>query len=347
MRFLREYDHLWFAASLALALALAIVLFAWLFRRVWPARESGGMRAIGVRLAISFSMLLATFAALETYFAGFYVTSDGYGTTLAGTRWFELYWNPINQLGYRDRDHVWGDDRALIVVGDSFMAGHGVRRVEDRLSGVLEKGLGDGGQAAVVAQNGWDSTQEFEGLASYPRKPDRIVVSYYINDIEGAARIHGNAPPSQLLRQPPKAVRWLVVRSHFVNWLYWRVIRGQFGTIYWDWLKAAYDDDAVLDTHMGELQRFMDLATETNAELDFVVWPNLDYIEGSRPFTDKVVKRLRERGANVLDLGERFAGRDPRGLVVNEMDGHPNPRTHAEVAGWLLESWVDSESEKD
>jgi len=105
-------DHLYFAAALLALLALFIAIFVWLFRRAWT--QESAVRALFLRAVISVSMLLGMFALVETYFAGFYVNSDGYGTTLAGSRWFQLYWNPINELGYRDRNHTWGDDLSLI-----------------------------------------------------------------------------------------------------------------------------------------------------------------------------------------------------------------------------------------
>ena len=330
-------EHLYFAAAVAAVLGAFAVAGFVLFVRVW--RGDGGLRGTALRATISVGTLLVLFLGLEIYFAGFYVASDGYGQTLAGRRWFQLYWNPINKLGYRDSDHSFADDSVVLVVGDSFVAGHGVANPDERLSGVIEDGLGAGWQVAVVAQNGWDPVQEYEGLVAYPVKPDRIVLSYYINDIESSARALGNAPPKDLLRMPPASIRWLVERSHAVNWFYWRVLRGEFGTIYWDWLKEAYGDPEVLEAHAKELEKFMAYAAEIGAELDFVVWPNLDYIEGSRPFTDRVVALLEERGASVLDLGTHFSGRDPSTLVANRMDGHPNPRIHAEVAGMLLESW--------
>ena len=334
-------EHFTFATYVA-ALVLAAAGGAFiLFGKCWRSREGplGLLRDGLLKLAVSMGTLLVLFLGIEIYFAGFYVESDGYGTTLAGKRWFELHWNPQNALGYRDRDHDWKDDQALLIVGDSFVAGHGVADAGKRMSGVLERGLGDGWQVGVVADVGWDPVQEFEALSAYPKKPSRIVVSYYINDIESAAKAHGNAPPTQLLKQPPKVVRWLVDQSYGVNWFYWRILRGQFGTVYWDWLKAAYEDPEVLAAHARELERFMAYSEEVGAQLDFIVWPNLDYIEGSRPFTDRIVALLLERGVSALDLGAHFSGRDPATLVVNAMDGHPNAATHAEVAKLLLGSW--------
>jgi len=330
-------DNWQFAAGTLAATVGFIGVSLMLFRRIW--RAGGALRPVLVRLTISVGTLLILFLGLEAFFGFRYVQSDGYGTTLAGQRWFHVHWNPINSLGYRDHEHDWKDDKSVFIVGDSIVAGHGVDNISERFSGVLERGLGEGWQVAVIAQCGWDPEQEYNGLVAHPHVPDRIIVSYYINDIENAARAHANPPPTHLQTQPPTAVRWLVEHSYFVNWFYWRVLRGAFGTIYWDWLKDAYEDPEVLATHAKDLDRFIAHAEKVGASIQFVVWPNLDYIEGSLPYTDRIVALLEERNVPVLDLGKHFSGRSPGSLVVNSMDGHPNPATHAEVAQLLLQDW--------
>lgn len=336
MRTLREC---WKASAalpeLVTVAAGAVVLALLLFGVLW--RRGGRLRTLCVGLAVSACTLSIALVGLELYFAVAYVKSDGYGVTLAGRRWFEERWGPLNSLDYRDPEHDWSGERTLLIVGDSFIAGHGVDHIDQRLSGVLARKLGDDWNVAIVAQCGWDPRQEMKALLALGKQPDWLVVSYYINDIESAARDHGAVPPTEHLSLPPRGLQSFVETSHVANWFYWRVVRGAFGSIYWDWLRRAYENEAVLATHLEDLQKFIDYAAEVGADLDFVVWPNLDYLAESRPYTDIIVQRLRQRGVEVLDLGERFEVREGRTLVVNSMDGHPNPATHAEVAELLLE----------
>ncbi len=329
--------HWEFAGWVAGALVISGVLAAWLFRRQW--KVGGGLRTAAVGATLSILTTGMSYLAAECWFVGGHDQSDGYLQTLAGKRWFSRHWNPINSLGYRDREHDFNGKSPLLFVGDSFVAGHGTRDIDDRMAGVLQARLGADWEVAVIAQNGWNPVQELEALRAFPATPDRIVVSYYINDIESAAIALGNPPPTVRVQHPPEPVRWLTSRSHFANWFYWRVVRGQFGTVYWDWLKDAYDDEATLEHHGEELQGFLDYAAETGAEIAFLVWPNLDYVEGSRSYTGRVTDMLVSRGALAIDLGEHFRGRDERTLVVNPMDGHPNPNTQAEAINLLVEAW--------
>jgi hypothetical protein len=55
----------------------------------------------------------------------------------------------------------------------------------------------------------------------------------------------------------------------------------------------------------------------------------------SAPLTGKVAAELAALGAEVIDLTPVFAGRNPRDLVVNGLDAHPNEAVHKEV-GELL-----------
>ena len=103
-------------------------------------------------------------------------------------RWFEKNWK-VNSLGYRDIEHDSYDNRQIIfVVGDSFVAGHGIARPGDRFSDLLQKRLGDRYVVVNIAQNGWNTPEEYQAIISYPRKPNRIILSYFINDITDAAK---------------------------------------------------------------------------------------------------------------------------------------------------------------
>ena len=250
------------------------------------------MRTAAVGASLSLWTFGLDYLAAECWFVGVHDQSDGYAQTLAGKRWFWRHWKPINSLGYRDREHDFSGKSPLLVVGDSFVAGHGTRDIDDRMASVLQRNLGADWEVAIIAQNGWNPVQEIEALRAFPATPARILVSYYINDIESAAMAQGNPRPKLRLRYPPEQVRWLVEKSHFANWFYWRVVRGRFGTVYWDWLKDAYDDEATLEHHGQELQGFLDYAAETGAEIAFIVWPNLDYIEDSRAYTARVTSML-------------------------------------------------------
>ena len=77
--------------------------------------------------------------------------------------------------------------RLVFVVGDSFVAGHGIKDVSDRFGDRLGEGLGDPFRVVTLAQNGWNSEDEFDAIRATSRRhriPEIVVLSYFLNDID-------------------------------------------------------------------------------------------------------------------------------------------------------------------
>jgi hypothetical protein len=88
-----------------------------------------------MKVSLSVSTIIYLFLALEILFYSSFAVSDTFGFTLASRRWEERYWRPINSFGYRDVEHnltELGNKKVLFVVGDSFVAGHGISQTENR-----------------------------------------------------------------------------------------------------------------------------------------------------------------------------------------------------------------------
>ncbi|MBI1879239.1 MAG: hypothetical protein HYR94_13645, partial [Chloroflexi bacterium] len=99
-----------------------------------------------INLTLSLLFLFLTFMAAEFYFKVFFAQTDAYVFTLSAQNWMERYWQPINSLGYRDRE--WTPDEVsgklkVMVVGDSLAAGLGIENYQDRFSNKLNQLLGD------------------------------------------------------------------------------------------------------------------------------------------------------------------------------------------------------------
>jgi hypothetical protein len=327
--------QIWLPVIIATAVTTAaLILEVYILRHAWVAesRRKDLLRNFSASLFTVLYLLIL----LDVAFGSFLVRSDGYGFTLASRRWNQRYWNPINSQGYRDREHDW-KGKILLILGDSFAAGYGIEQIADRFAGVLAQKLGDGWTVAVLAKNGWGPVEEYQALPRHAQKPTRIIVSYYLNDIEDAASENG-FPRPDLIQGPSAMVAPFVNYSFSLNWFYWRLYRGGFGTTYWDYLRHAYDDGTIWETHERELLDLVNYARRIDAEIAFIVWPNLQDIDGSAEFTSKVVGFLEGHGVKAIDLAKYFAGRPSGSLVVNSMDQHPNLRAHAEVAQLLYES---------
>ncbi len=320
----------YFVIVTALAASVAVI-----FRRRWV--RPGRTRTLAIRLSLSLFSMLYLLVALEGVFAYAFVESDGFAFTLASRRWFHKYWHPINSHGFRAQEPVW-KDHIVEVTGDSFVAGHGIERIEDRFPEVLGRKLGNGWTVVNIGGDGWGPPDYLRALDSYDHRPDVVVVSYFINDIEPAAKAMGFSHP-QLRIAPPRWLAPIICRSSLLDWVYWRVYRrANIGeTSYNDYLKEAFSREDIWTRHLAELDAIVARGKRDGALVVFVIWPDLTNVRGAAPYTARVAKHLRAEGVTVLDLADPFADRDPRRMIVNQMDAHPNEAVHAEVAQMLYE----------
>lgn len=280
---------------------------------------------------------LASMLAVELIFATWFVQSDNAFYSLAGRTWLRRYWHPTNSQGYRD--FSWdglesGSSKLLVVVGDSFMAGAGIERIEDRFANILAVELGPTWTSRIVAKPGWSTAEQTEALRRIAVKPDLIVLSYMINDIQSVG-VKLKAIPDQLYYLPPRFGLWFIDNSYFLNFLYWRMNAHMESRVmegYWSSIIGLFDNPAVWTEHRRELADLVAVAQSKSRKTMAVVFPHMLEVERSVPATARVVQLFNDLGVQGLDLAPLLAGRDPKSLIVNRMDSHPNESVHREVA---------------
>lgn len=318
--------------------AAGINLLAWAVLR--RARK-GVWRSAALSLLLVFNSVMLSLAALDVGFSLFMNQSDGFNITMSSRNWFKEHWKPINSLGYRDDEPAPPDQgqKVVLILGDSFAAGHGVNDYRDRFSNRLGGLLGAGYRVYNASDIGWDSTEELQALKKFPIKPDVVVLSYYLNDIFGAAKKVQYDMPFGVKFPSNAVMRYLVDNSALMNFAYWRIARmGNMENAkesFWERLKTAFFDSAVWAEHERELDGVVDLCREKGARLIVLVFPNFIDAAGSAPLTAKIAAYFQSRGATAFDLTPMFQGRDPGELVVNAVDAHPNESVHEEAAGLL------------
>lgn len=326
-----------FTAVLMAGLVLLAVPF-WLFRR--GGRRPGRGQTLAENGALALLALFGVLLLLELVFKLFFAQSDGFRYTLASRNWYDRYWQE-NSLGYRDVE--WTPDRLagktkVMVVGDSFVAGSGIANPADRFADRLGRLLGEDYAVLNVASPGWDTIDEVQAILDYPYRPDILILSYYVNDIEGVAYASGAQRP-QVRQDPPGWLKPLVEHSYAANFLYWRLVRlgpQAWADIYWnDWLKKIGSDPDIRWRHRQELETIIQGAAAERVPLYVVMFPNLAAMEDSRPLLQPALDLFMEHNIPVLDVGQLLAGRDPAAITVNAMDAHPNEAVNAEVAEHL------------
>jgi len=296
--------------------------------------------SILIPVFLALDSLLAGILILEFYFAKIHDQSDGFNLTYAGKTWFERHWKPLNSLGYRDAEFVppKPGQKSLVVLGDSFAAGHGVNRSEDLFSSVAASVLGQEWKVFNVSKIGWDTVDETKALKSFPVKPDVVALAYVLNDIYHAAQ-EENFPLRFGVNLPRGFMKVLTEHSALADYIYWRFARGGNlsggAATFWETLQGAYGDPKVWARHEDELSDLAAYCRERGIKLIVIVFPMLQAPAESASLTGKVLGVFEKRGVTVMDLTPVLSGRPVRELVVNPLDAHPNEAVHREV-GELL-----------
>lgn len=327
-----------FSVGLGFFLSLFLIGIL-LFRRMW--RSESKTKPIVINLSILVITFLFLLTVLEIVFCNFIVLSDGFEVSLCSSHWFSKYWKPINSYGYRDDEHLnLQGKKIMFVVGDSHVAGHGVKDYRDRFSGVLASKLEPVWEVINIAKNGWNIREEYEAIVSYPHKPDAIILSYCFNEIEGTVQRAGLKKPV-LIKPPPKMIKPLIEYSYFLNGLYWVLYRVRYGKKlereYKNFITESYTNEFIWDLHKEEIFDIICFARNNQAKLLVIVFPHLFEINMSKMvYGSKVTAFLQNNDVLVIDVSERLKGRNPKKLIANWFDTHPNAGLHREIGEWVL-----------
>ncbi len=322
-------------------ITLAAGLVGTLFVKVWT--TPGRVRSLAARLALTCFTLLYTWLALDLTLYCFYVQPDAIDVTLSSKRWNDRYWKPINSRGYRDYEFSAAqlhDRQDIVVVGDSFAAGHGIESINDRFSGVLQRLCGDRANVLTVAQKGWGTSEEMQGLVKLVGegiKPSLVVWSFCLNDV-----IEGMPDTSSVDRRvlPGMWHNPVIHLSPTANFAYWRIYRSrnvdQLLSGYWELLDECYTDPQIWGNYERRFSEYL-RRTQDYVPVLVLVFPNLRDISKSLPYTTKVCQLLDAHRIPYIDLAKILNGRDPDALILNRFDDHPSAALHAEIGQLIYE----------
>lgn len=278
---------------------------------------------------------LLTFAVIywgaEAYLRIFYITTDAYGFTAMNYHWYNnFYWGKFNSLGYRDYEPKPDPDGALTrvaVVGDSFAVGHGITDMDQSFPQMLEKDLGDSYDVLLVAQSGWDSDVETAYLDGFPLRPNIVVLSYYLNDIDYLMTAPEASPDSNFDFIENENLQWFVLNFFVPNYIYYNLIQFtspvRTGNFISDLINAHMNDE-LWNQQVGNLQSMVNWNRDHDSRLIVLLWPHLAAVNESRPATARVREFFESQGVTVVDMTDILQEENPAALFVNRFDTHPS-----------------------
>lgn len=335
------------AAFIALLIAGLFYLLAFDMHGA-EARAMGGQishsRASGVLVTLTF--LVFVFWLGEGYLRVFYITTDGFGFTAMNYYWYQNfgYANP-NSLGYRDDEPSADATTRIAVVGDSFAMGHGINDRDavfgNRLEQELNSAPGSAGgyEVDLIARSGWDTDVEMYNLDQYPYRPNIVVLSYYLNDIDWLLRETSQNPDNRFSFPQNPLVSGLIRDFFLPNFIYYNLLQftsSSRTTNHTLDLVNAHMDDALWPRQAQLLYEISLWCRDHDARLIVLLWPHIVQIDDSQPAVARIAGFFADQGVQVVDMSAVLRGQDSRAMIVNRFDTHPSAAAHALAADALF-----------
>ncbi|MFQ5560991.1 MAG: SGNH/GDSL hydrolase family protein [Nitrospinota bacterium] len=303
--------------------------------------------------------LLSFFLFFEGVFS-FIAKSHQQWASLAQNNWRYFFHQGQNSLGYRDKPVLTEDisKRKIVVVGDSFTAGDGLKNVAHRFSEKLESRLPDSYRVFNLGIAGNSTTDSYKELANFPHKPDVIVLQYFGTNMLEEYNLKKNVTfsrgnPFTQLNFVQKA---LVQYSYLLNYVYFyvlpmnRAVAEEFRSVFLE----SYRNEKIMESHLNDLNQFVELSKKTGISLIVVLFPFLnDASNVSQVYMKPIESFFEGKNIPTLNVSDLISEIPLRKRTVHKRDSNPSALVHKKVGEELYRMikkiafrsmWVDDES---
>lgn len=291
---------------------------------------------------ITLTTILLLIFGIEIWMRYFLLMPDGINKTQMNHNWIRVHglMEPKNTLNYRDYEpdtNAEDDIQRVIIVGDSFAAGQGIADIDDIFTQQLAQMLGEDYTVNLVGEAGAATGWQYNQLSLYPIDPDIVILSYYLNDIEGIVinyedNLTGVSPTSD-----PEGwfTNFIIEKTHLGNFLYWRAFYPQHIANIGGYASRTLDfyaNETYWREHSLELQQFANLKTEQDIEVIVLIWPFLRDIDLSESIVNQVADYFTDRDISVIYMGDMLEEIPVNDRVVSPFDAHPGLISHTMAA---------------
>ena len=298
--------------------------------------------------------------------------SFGDGIALMDKNWFQRYWHR-NKNNIRDVDWKSIHDpnrKNLLIMGDSYVAGHGIKDIEDRFGNILRDELSECYNVFISAFNGVSTVDIYHEIQQIPFTPDIILISHIPNDIEDV--LSQDQMSKYMKRQPVdfaqlnipngmrlprikkiKKVGFLRENSFLMNYTTYllnninarnfekkiakiRAANPTYETTYYH-----HQIDTLFDLHTQVLDLIIQLYEGQKTDIAFLLFPDISS-EFHQSVSDKVISQpvadfLHSRGTHSLNMKSVFDEIETQSYFVNRFDKHPNVEANHLFAELILD----------
>lgn len=314
----------------------SVRLIRHLSRRKTPA---GWIHCLAGNALVLLFFLSSFFVAAEAYYRFFYDSTDSFSYARTSQDWFHRHYK-VNAAGFRDdveyRPAVAPGRYRISFVGDSFLAGHGVNRVEDRFPNLIRQAHPEW-EIHVLAKPGYDTKDELTALdeqlqAGY--QLNEVVLVYNLNDLSDLLPEWNRAARLVALDQDRRG--WLRRNSYLADMIYdhWRAAHDPYLKNYFDFVIDGYRGP-VWEQQKQQLTSFRDMVQSHGGHLVVVTFPFLHGLGPNyrfQPVHEQLKQFWGELNVPYLDLLPVYSNLPPSTIVVNRFDAHPNEHANALAA---------------
>ncbi|HUL49845.1 MAG TPA: hypothetical protein VLT79_07535 [Gemmatimonadales bacterium] len=327
----------WFAMALVFAAGMVAL---WRRRLVSPS---------AALLVVSLGIVALLGEGAARLHAVIFPATEGF-PTYSSALWIRRYVT-LNRAGYRDTEHSLARPPAthrLLLVGDSYVYGIGIRSMDGRLGEQLGRDLEQSTNVrweivniSHPDRNTLDEIQMLDSSVAY--RPDIVILIYVFNDIDYLYRVTERSVLTEAPRslvQIAHPVRLLYKNSFLFQELYVR-FRAVTISSRGLGLPDPYADSRLLEHHVNDVAKFVAVG-RTVTEVVGVAPVELritDDTAAARRYRAFVGAGVRQ-GLPIWPTDDVFRGRGIRELSVSRLDGHPNELANALLARALADRVV-------
>lgn len=255
--------------------------------------------------------------------------------------WIKKHFKPINSLGYRDTEpKIESGKKNIIVIGDSFVAGHGIKN-DEMFTSTMSEQLKNGYLVFNLGVCGSHTDREFDSLMQYPVKPDIIILAYYHNDIESAMIKLNKTPKIENPKDQLNGLsRLFVNNSLFANLLFSNYAKKQISTQFMESPNndlLAYMNENLWNYQKNSLDKFNYYSKDNNISLIILFFPGMgesiafsNFIAGV-----KLEEYCTNNNIKFVNLYPSIKNIPSNKRIVNKLDHHPSAEINIIVANLL------------
>lgn len=264
----------------------------------------------------------------------------------------------LNSLGFRDSEHALqpeSNTRRLLIIGDSYAFGWGLKRVDDRfgeqLGARLTEETGIRWEVMTACRPDTHTLAHLDFMKQMlPYRPDLVILLYVFNDIDYLVMVtprEGQSERPRSLWEYIDPVRILYRNSYLFQEIYIRVRQSNVSASVFAQPEKLQPQDpywnrSLLAQHFQDVSNLVKLAAEAGATA--VMVPFDVAITESEPLQQRYrhfVDQATTAGLPTWSASGAFTGYTFDQLTVNRLDRHPN-----ELANRLLAEFISGNASK-